>query len=232
MRSRLTFILLVAAMATIGLAIALTAHRVDSLGVQLEESKSDRASLKADLNDQEAASQALAEQVKRLGGKPVVDPVQAPPSTSPNQPSPGLTPAQIVAGVDAWCSIGNRCKPPGLTRQQVLAAVAAHCAGGNCQGPPPRDGKDAPAITAAQISAGIAAHCANDACSIKGDKGDEGDQGEKGEKGDTGEKGEKGEPGSVTPGVYTCPDGEWVSALSVAEDGSLALTCSPLIGRR
>lgn len=74
MRSRLSFIALVLVMAAIGLGIALTSYRVDSLGTQLEESQADRKQLHADLNEQEAASSALAEQVKRLGGKPVVDP--------------------------------------------------------------------------------------------------------------------------------------------------------------
>lgn len=76
MRSLLKFLALVAAMGLIGYGLFSLGHRVDTLGLQLEESRTDRASLRAELNEQESASQALAEQVKRLGGKPVVDPAK------------------------------------------------------------------------------------------------------------------------------------------------------------
>lgn len=225
MRSRLSFIALVAAMGLIGLGLFSLGHRVDSLGSQLEQSDSDRTQLRADLKKQRDASATLAEQVEALGGKPAVttggDVVAGP----EGKRGPAPTAAQIRAGVDAWCSVGDRCKPPGPSRQQMVAAVAAHCASGNCQGSPGRDGQDGqgtdgkdgqdgapgPGPTDAQIAAGIATYCSNDSC--------------------RGPKGDAGPPGSVTPGSYACPDGQWVSAIDVTTDGSMALTCSPLLGQ-
>lgn len=83
MSSRLKFVALVLAMAAIGLAIVLIANRVDTLAAQLEESRADGVALEADLNEQEAASSALAQQVRRLGGKPVVDPPKVDPLPGP-----------------------------------------------------------------------------------------------------------------------------------------------------
>lgn len=194
--------------------------------------KTERAEISKRLDEQRDASATLAEQVKALGGKPVVttsgDVVMGPQGPR----GPGVTPAQVRAGVDDWCSVGDRCKPPGPSRQQLYAAVAAHCAAGNCQGPrglkgdkgdKGDTGEQGPGVTAAQVSAGINTYCSNDSC--RGPKGDTGDKGEKGDKGD------KGDAGSVAPGTYTCPDGQWVSAIDVATDGLMTLTCAPFIGR-
>lgn len=230
MSSRLKFIALVFVMAAIGLGIALISHRVDTLAVQLEESRTDRTSLRAELNEQEAASQALAEQVKRLGGKPVVDPPATP---TQGERGPGPTEAQVKAAVADYCA-GDRCKPT-VSRSQVAAAVADYCAGGLCQGKdgtnggPGADGTDGtsgtdgtdgadgapgPGPTDEQIAAAVEAYCADGKC-----------------RGDKGEKGDPGADGSVTPGDYTCPDGQWITAIHVAEGGAMAVDCSPLIGR-
>lgn len=52
-------------------------------------------------------------------------------------------------------------------------------------------------------------------------------QGPKGEKGDPGESivGPPGPAGTVTPGSYRCPDGEFMVGLDVALDGSIVLAC-------
>lgn len=67
MSSRLRFVALVFVMAAIGLAIALISYRVDSLGVQLQESQADRKAL-------HHQAEQLADQVRGLGEVPVVEP--------------------------------------------------------------------------------------------------------------------------------------------------------------
>lgn len=225
-------VLVVVMLAAVGSMVGVVwlSHENDELAGTVSASKKDQAKITKRLDDQRDASATLAAQVELLGGTPAVttdsgDVVMGPKGDR----GPGPTPAQIRAGVDDWCSDGDRCKPPGPTRQQLVAAVAAHCAAGNCQGPrglkgdKGDTGEQGPGVTAAQVSAGINTYCSNDSC--RGPKGDTGDKGEKGDKGD------KGDTGSVTPGTYACPDGQWVSAIDVAADGLMTLTCSPFIGR-
>lgn len=176
MSSRLRFIALVFVMAAIGLAIALTFHRVDTLAVQLEESRADRASLHGDLVKQEEASAALAEQVKRLGGKPVVDPTA---TNVPGPPGPAPTATQVDAAVADYCA-GDRCKPV-VSRAQVSKAVADYCANGRCRGKDAfsvdgkdgddgtdgKDGEPGPEPTAEQIGQAVADYCADSRCAAK-----------------------------------------------------------------
>lgn len=233
MRSRLSFIALVLAMAAIGLAIALVSHRVDTLGAQLEESRTDRTSLRSELNEQEAASTALAEQVKRLGGKPVVDPPTVPPAAG--QRGPGPTEAQVRAAVADYCS-GDRCKPT-VSRSQVAEAVAAYCAKDACKGAPGvatdgadgtdgtdgtdgadgSDGAPGPGPTDEQIAAAVEAYCADGKC--------------KGESGRDGADGADGKDATFTPSGMDCPEGERVNGVHLLADGSLTVSCAPLIGR-
>jgi hypothetical protein len=227
MSSRLRFVALVFVMAAIGLAIALNFQRIDTLGAQLEESRTDRTSLRAELNEQESASAALAEQVKRLGGKPVVDPPATP---TQGERGPGPTAAQVQAAVADYCA-GDRCKPT-VSRSQVAAAVADYCAGGLCQGEdgtnggPGADGTDGvngadgtdgapgPGPTDEQIAAAVEAYCADGKC-----------------QGEPGQDGADGKDATITPSGMDCPRGERVSGVHLLADGSLTVSCSPLIGR-
>ena len=242
MSSRLRFVALVFVMATIGLAIALISHRVDTLGAQLEESRTDRTSLRAELVEQEEASEkyleqmeALAGQVERLGGKPVVDP--ADPTAPPRALGP--TDAQVLDAIEVICA-GER-SPCSPTKAQITAALTAIC--GDCRGEDAApatdgrngaDGEDAPAVTDAQIDAAVARNCGVEGCRGPGPTDQQVDEriatyctnG-----GDCGEKGEKGDTGSVAPGDYTCPEGQWITAIHVAEGGAMTVDCSPLIGR-
>lgn len=224
--TRLQFLLLVLLMATIGLAIALIAHRVDTLDAQLRESQADRKDLHAKIDDERAAAQALKEQVERLGGKPVAEPGE------PNQgaPGPGPTAAQVRAAVADYC-IGDRCAPT-VTRSQVAAAIADYCAGGTCKG---RDGKDGgagadgadgtngtdgtdgatgPGPTDEQIAAAVADYCADGRCN-----------------GEPGKDGADGKDATFTESGMDCPDGERVNGVHLLADGSLTVSCAPLIGR-
>lgn len=214
--------MLVAVGSMVGVVLALEQN--DDLAGDVAASEKDRAKITKRLDDQRDASATLEAQVKALGGKPAVTTQDGDVVAGPEgKRGPGPTPAQIRAGVDDWCSVGDRCKPPGPSRQQLVAAVAAHCAAGNCQGNDGGKGEkgdkgdtgdQGPGPTDAQISAGIDTYCSGDRC--RGPKGD---------------KGDKGDTGTVTPGDYTCPEGQWVTAITVATDGSMSLTCSPIVGR-
>ncbi|HEY9264389.1 MAG TPA: hypothetical protein VIQ11_07290, partial [Mycobacterium sp.] len=129
------------------------------------------------------------------------------------------TQAQVKAALVTICGTcrGKDAEAPGngrngtngtngqdATDAQVDAAVARHCAEDGCRGPGPTD---------QQVDDRLAVFCADGAC--------------KGEKGDS----VKGDTGSVTPGDYACPDGEWITAIHVAEGGSMTVDCAPLIGR-
>jgi hypothetical protein len=224
MRSRLSFIALVLVMAAIGLGIALTSYRVDSLATQLEESQADRAALHDELDEEAEDSAALWAQVKRLGGKPVVDPAGAP---TQGERGPGPTAAQVQAAVADYCA-GDRCKLT-VSRSQVAAAVADYCAGGTCRGAAGADGTDGvkgadgadgsagPGPTADQIAAAVEAYCADGKC--------------RGEKGDTGDPGPAGKDATFTPSGMDCPEGERVNGVHLLADGSLTVSCAPLIGR-
>ncbi|MGH3475301.1 MAG: hypothetical protein ACRDQD_00525 [Nocardioidaceae bacterium] len=235
--SAASWVALVAVAVLLGLGLLALVLRVEALDGALEESRTDRSTLHSELNEQEAASQALAEQVKRLGGKPVVDP----PDTTTPPPALGPTDAQVQDAVKVICAGTSACVP---TKAQVTAALRAIC--GDCRGDDAApatdgrngaDGEDAPAVTDAQIDAAVARNCGVEGCRGPGPTDQQVDDriaayctngGDCGEKGD---KGDKGDTGSVTPGDYTCPDGEWITAIHVAEGGSMTVDCAPLIGR-
>lgn len=213
---------IVAALAFIG---------VSDLRGGLEDATARNTSLEADLNEQEAASAALAEQVKRLGGKPVVDPPVSTPSEG--QRDPGPTDAQVEAAVADYCA-GNRCKPT-VSRSQVAAAVADYCAGGACRartgartdgadgtdgtdgqdGTDGKDGAPGPGPTAEQIASAVADYCADGRCS---------------EPGKDGKDGADGKDATITPSGMDCPEGERVNGVHLLADGSLTVSCAPLIG--
>lgn len=239
MRSHLKFIGLVIVMGLIGYGLFSIGHRVDTLATQLQESKADRTALRAELEQQEGAAakhltqmEALAAQVERLGGKPVVDPA------NPTAPPVALGPtnAQVLTAIKVICA-GEQslCSP---TQAQVKTALTAIC-GGDCRGEdaaPPRDGQDGNNATDAQIDAAVARNCGEDGCRGPGPTDQQVDERIAAHCADgrcRGEKGDsiKGEPGTVTPGDYTCPDGEWMTAIHVAEGGAMTVDCSPLIGR-
>lgn len=227
MRSRLFYVAMAIVMGTIGLVAALALDGVQEMAADLDQTEADNAKINAELNEQESASQALAEQVKRLGGKPVVDP----PAVTPSQGErgPGPTASQVRAAVADYCA-GDRCKPT-VSRSQVAAAVADYCAGGLCQakdgtnGGPGKDGTDGadgadgapgPGPTDEQIAAAVEAYCAGGNC---------------GKDGKDGTDGADGKDATFTPSGMDCPEGERVNGVHLLADGSLTVSCAPLIGR-
>jgi len=220
-------------------------HENDHLSRVVNRSQSDRDQIRRDLTAQQRAAQALAQQVKRLGGKPVVNPTSPPATTGPQGPAgargPAPTAAQIERAVAAYCSTGRCGKRP--TQAQVRAAVAAYCSGGTCTGPAGKNGtngKDStvpgpqgpqgatgpqgPGPTDEQIAAAVRDYCAGGAC-----KGPQGDTGPQGPAGPAGPQGPAGADGSVTPGDYTCPDGQYVTAIHVGSGGSMTLDCASIL---
>lgn len=154
--------------------------------------------------DQSKQNQAaLANQVKALGGTPVVEPKRGDPGT-PGAPGPqgrqgvpGSPPsaAQVAAAVASYCT-GGRCAGKGPSSAQVAAAVSAYCnAKGQCRGPdgvpgsqgsPGSDGSDGsdgqqgpagpqgPGPTDAQVAAGVTAYCGQDSKPCQGPTGAQG----------------------------------------------------------
>jgi hypothetical protein len=214
----------------------------ESLTNKVEQSDADRAELSERLDREEAdsakqkkASVALAAQVERLGGKPVVDPA------NPSAPPVALGPtnAQVRAAIKVIC-VGEQslCSPTQAQVKVALAAICGDCRGEDAETPANgrdgNDGQDGPGATDAQIDAAVARVCAEDGCRGPGPTDQQVDERIAAyctNGGDCGQDGKDGANGSVTPGDYTCPDGQWITAIHVAEGGAMTVDCSPLIGR-
>lgn len=235
-RSRISsvasWVALVAVATLLGLGLLALVLRVSALDSALLESRSDRRALHSELDDRKAESQALADQVERLGGKPVVDPGE------PAAPIPGpvfATQAQVNEAVSVICAGTSSCRPTEAQVKTTLRAICGDCRGDDGKDAEPAkdgtDGQDA-TISAEQIDAAVARNCGEDGCRGPGPTDQQLDeriaaycsQGTncKGES----VKGDKGEPGSVTPGDYACPDGEYVTKISVTAEGSMVLACA------
>ena len=233
--SAASWVALVAVAVLLGLGLLALVLRVEALDGALEESRTDRSTLHSELNEQEAASQALAEQVKRLGGKPVVDP----PDTTTPPPALGPTDAQVQDAVKVICAGTSACVP---TKAQVTAALRAIC--GDCRGEDGadaktpadgrdgddgEDGEDAPAVTDAQIDAAVARNCGVDGCRGPGPTDEQLDDriaAYCAARGDC-----RGKDAVIVPSGMDCPEGERVNGVHLLADGSLTVSCAPLIGR-
>lgn len=56
-----------------------------------------------------------------------------------------------------------------------------------------------------------------------------GPQGEPGPQGEQGAQGFQGPPGTARPGTYTCPEGQFTTGFTIADDGAVTLTCADLL---
>lgn len=215
----LTALVLVAAV----LVLVWFSSQTQGLARELERSDAERAKLSKRVDDEHAAAQTLAEQVKRLGGKPVVEPGEPQQGDSVAE----ATDAQVLAAVSVICTgVRSPCKP---NQAQIKTALKVMC-GGSCRGKagqdakPPKDGQNA---TDEQIDAAIARHCAEDGCRGPGPTDQQIDDRIAAYCAGGGDCGTDGKDGSVTPGDYACPDGEFIRAVHVGEDGAMTLTCAP-----
>lgn len=139
--------------------------------------------------------------------------------------------------------------PPGIvTVAQISAAVADYCSTGRCvgpigpAGPTGKDGK--PGQVGAAGTAGSPGADGETGAPGKdgangsdgqpgpagpaGPKGDTGASGADGKDGATGTAGPAGPAGTATPGTYTCPDGEALTGITIAEGGAVTITCTPI----
>lgn len=154
---------------------------------------------------------ALAQQVRDLGGTPVIEPSQVPGPTGPaGAQGPGPTDAQVAAAVSLFCASHSNCTGT-PSQAQVAAAVRAYCTDGACTGPKGSAGSSGvagaagaagatgqagaggaqgPGPTSDEVAAAVAAYC-----SAHGDcTGPAGQQGSAGPRGDTGASGAAGYP--------------------------------------
>lgn len=214
-----------------------TVWQISDTRSDLNETQSENARLGHELvetqqrQDESAVqAQALAEQVRDLGERPVVQPDQPDPIAGPpgaDGRSPGA--ADVALAVGAYCA-GGRCDGKSPTVAQVAYAVSSFCnANGKCAGPKGDTGASGPSgSNGADGSKGDTGPSgSNGADGSKGDTGPQGPKGDKGDKGDTGDspsadqilsavstycaenpcakgdKGDKGDPGE--PGADTFP---------------------------
>ena len=158
----------VASVVLAGVAWVVTAQgqRIDSQGTRI-------SGLEQQRNAANEQARTLADQVRRLGGVPVVSP--------PPQPTPARSGAQGRTG-----ATGTPGRPP--TQAEVSAAVAAYLRAN----PPPR-GR---APTMAEIITAVSGYLTQNPppAGPAGAKGDEGDPGETGATGPQGDRGEQGPP--------------------------------------
>jgi hypothetical protein len=140
--------------------VVVTSQRLDVA----ESTRADREAQVVELVEQQAnlseaaehnsqIAEALAQQVRRLGERPVAKPEATPepfpgPPGEPGQRGPmgpsGPAPsaAEIQSAVAVYCASG-RCDGRDPTATQVAAAVATYCDGrGECRGPAGSDGQD------------------------------------------------------------------------------------------
>lgn len=196
------------------------------LAGKVERSDRERVELSERVDDEHADAVALKEQVERLGGKPVVDPGEPQQGGSAAE----VTDAQVLMAVSVICTgVQSPCRP---SQAQIRTALNVMC-GGSCRGKagqdakPPKDGADGQDATDEQIDAAIARHCAEDGCRGPGPTDQQIDDRIAAYCAGGGDCGTDGKDGSVTPGDYACPEGEFIRAVHVAEDGAMTLTCAP-----
>lgn len=151
---------------------------------------------------------ALAEQLRAVGERPVVqpgdvpEPVPGPPGEPGTVGPPGRAPSptEIAAAVRAYCAEG-RCDGRSATPTQVRAAVLRYCdARGRCRGPAGAQGTQGPRGAPPddeQVAQAVAAYCAErDGC--RGPRGEPGTPGAEGPRGEQGPGGRSAYPFTFT----------------------------------
>lgn len=164
------------------------------------ESIADRKALRGRLDQDEAAIEALTEQLRLLGEKPVVSPEDVPDGAD----------VVVIPGPQG---------PRGYSCVEELGYP--RCRGdegaSGIDGAPGRDGTD-----------GLDG--ANGATGPMGPPGPAGPQGEPGAPGKDGRDGVDGRDGTAQPGTYSCPEGEHMTGFGVAEGGAVTVYCAPAVG--
>ena len=169
---------LIAAACVLGVLVALISVQIHALGEQLRQAESDSA--------------VLSDQVKRMGGVPLVSPSAGPPGERGEAGRPP-TAAEISAAVGAYLAAHPPTSGRAPTSREIGAVVSAYL-----EDNPPRSGR---APTREEIADAVSTYLREHPPA----RGPAGEQGEPGAT-VTGPPGPKGEPGkdSTVPG----PQGE------------------------
>jgi hypothetical protein len=215
------------------------AMEVDAARVDAERAERIAAANEDVAEQNTAAVEKLARQVRALGGKPVVEPSEVPEPMPPSADPPTVvlpTVAQVAAAVLDYCSSG-RCRGAdgaSASSTQVSAAVSRYCTGGRCRGAsgsPGADGQDGaqgepgadgqpgpqgergPGPTDEQIAAAVASYCAEGRC--------------QGPPGPQGERGPAGEPGRGIASLTCDSATPFTLTLTYSDGTSETYTCGP-----
>ncbi len=206
--------------------------QVLSLMATDEASRRDRDDLReqigvlaGEVDAQHQAAQENRERCEQADGCTPA-PVPTPPAGPRGLPGESVTGPPGPAGPPGRTVVGPR-GPRGFTGLDGEDSTVPGPAG-----PAGRDGADStvagpkgdqgqtgergPGPTDAQVAAAVEAWC-----TARGDCA--------GPVGPAGPAGPQGPPGVMRPGVYECPAGEYVRGVTVVEDGSLILACTPLV---
>jgi hypothetical protein len=235
------------------LMIALAAAAISILN-QIEAGAQERDTQHAEIVALQAGMDEANTRIEALGGQPVPVPTASPGTDAPVVPV-GPTQEQILSAFDVWCDLRdcygsdgtNGKDAPPMTRQQVLAAFSDWCSTNVlCVG---KDGDDStvpgPAgrpPTAEEVQEAVQVVCGADNELCTGPAGADGRGIAKTECLETGDwivtytdgvadtevgpcRGSKGDQGTAKPGTYACPEDEYATAFTVAQDGAVTLTC-------
>jgi len=203
-RGRILFIVAAVLALTLGAGLAVIAHNVAELQSSAARSRASRAVMQKQLSTQEKASRALAKQVRQLGGVPVVTP------STPAEGPAGATGAVGPVGPPGPRGPQGSPGPTGKTGATGSTGAAGATGTAGSSGTAGKDGAQGP----------------------KGDpgpKGDTGPAGPAGPQGPTGPAGADGKDGTVIPGDYLCPSGQYVTAIHVSDTGVVSLDCASLL---
>jgi hypothetical protein len=177
------------------------------LSQETSQGRADRDALRVANQRQD---DALAEANRRLteaGGTPVPVPSTPKPQQGP-QGIPGLPGLQGPQG------------EPGVKGDRGLpGAPGATGAAGKDGVPGPAGPSGPPGETGAAGPVGP-----------KGDTGPQGPPGPAGADGKDGATGPQGAPGTAKPGTYSCPDGQALTGFTIADDGTVTITCRDVPG--
>lgn len=227
--TNVVIVLAVVAFALIVWTLVSLRGQVAEQSVDLHRADTARRSLADAVAKQGAALDKANQRLVNAGKQPVPTPPTPAAAPTVTEPGPaGATGPQGPVGPQGPQGLMGLIGLTGPQGKTGPAGAAGPTGPTGQQGPPPSDD---------QVSAAVRAYCAtHDACAgpsgpmgPKGDTGAAGKDGVDGKDGATGPAGPKGDPGTATPGTYACDSGQYVTGITIADDGTLTLTCAGLL---
>jgi hypothetical protein len=206
MKTRITLAVAVLTALLLGTGLAFGLHAITQLQDSTRQSQHDRQTLAQEVSAQQQAAEKLAQQVRRLGGQPIVEPSNLPPAPGAAG-SPGTPGATGAPGPRGPQGVPGPRGPRGERGQ-----TGATGAGG----------------TAGQVGAAGEQGPAGP----KGEQGDTGPAGAKGDKGDPGPAGPQGPAGaagqdgtSITQ--VDCTSGTGTFVFTYSDGTTQTVDCQP-----